>query len=786
MPELPHLILPRAEVDLVRRKRPGFGRPVPRDPGQQFQRIRQAVDEALAVHKQLRVSIADPELIVRVRTTNVIPEEEWIRAGLTVLGHDDDGSVVLFSSDAELTAFRERLRAYSERIPDGQKNPQYAVLIGSIEELRPLEPRDRIGSALRREGFESHESFAEDRQFVVDAELWEVGTQLERVTQTDALTRQIAERGGEVTDQYIGHSFTALRIAGTGRLLRWLLTLPLMRVLDLPPEVDADVQELLETTIANLGTIEPPDEDAPLIGILDSGVNNAHPLLEGVVANRLGVPATLGVSDGFGHGSKVSGIAAYGDVRGCIEAGTFQAAARLLSGKVLNDNGRFDDRKLIPSQMDEIVRALNRQGCRIFNVSLGDRRTRYSGGKVGTWTAILDELARDLDILFVVAAGNYEHLTANGHAEDHLLGYPGYLLTPESRILEPGPAANALTVGAVAQEAALPDQGPGNVGLRPIARVGEPAPFTRGGPGINDATKPDLCDDGGNLLFDGITQGCVRRAESEVFTTHPRYLERLFTTERGTSCAAPLVAYKAALVLQAFPNASANLIRALLASSARVPEPSLQRLTSLGDDAVARLCGLGIADAVVASTSDTNRVVLYADARDANAQIRMDRFFVYEIPITPEFAQTSGIRHIRVTLAYDAPTRHSRAVYLGVGMSFRLVRGRTLDEVIEHYRSRNTKTEGPAPKQDEKFCCKFEPGPNTRECGTLQSAVFTMKNNPAPEYGETYYLVVRCERGWFQDEFATQRFAVVVELEHSADIRLYQRVRERVEVRVRA
>src|SRR5579863_5757643 len=116
MPELPHLILPRAEVDLIRRKRPGFGRPVPRDPGQQFQRIRQAVDEALAVHKQLRVSIADPELIVRVRTTNVVPEEEWIRAGLTVLGHDDDGSVVLFSSDAELTAFRERLRAYSERI----------------------------------------------------------------------------------------------------------------------------------------------------------------------------------------------------------------------------------------------------------------------------------------------------------------------------------------------------------------------------------------------------------------------------------------------------------------------------------------------------------------------------------------------------------------------------------------------------------------------------------------------------------------------------------------------
>jgi hypothetical protein len=409
MPEFPHLILPRAEVDLDRRKRPGFGRAVPRDPGQQSQRIRQAVDEALAAYVQLRTSITDPELIVRVRTTNPIPEEEWIRAGLIVLGHDADDSVVLFSNDAELADFRARLRAYSEGVPYGQKNPQYAVLIGSIEELRPLEPRDRIGGALRDEGFESPEAFAEDRQFLLDAELWDVGTPLERAAQTDSLSRQIAERGGEITDQYIGHSFTALRVAGPGLLIRWLLTLPLLRVIDMPPEVDTDVQELLETTIANLGTVEAPDEDAPLIGILDSGVNNAHPLLANVVVDRLSAPASLGTSDGFGHGSKVCGIAAYGDVRACLEAGSFQADTRLLSGKVVNDEGKFDDRRLVPSQMNEIVRALHRQGCRIFNLSLGDRRMRYAGGKVGMWTAILDELARELDILFVIASGNYHH-----------------------------------------------------------------------------------------------------------------------------------------------------------------------------------------------------------------------------------------------------------------------------------------------------------------------------------------------------------------------------------------
>ena len=64
--------------------------------------------------------------------------------------------------------------------------------------------------------------------------------------------------------------------------------------------------------------------------------------------------------------------------------------------------------------MNEIIRTLHARGCRIFNLSIGDRKARYIGGKVGTWTAILDELARELDILIIVAAGNYEHEPANG------------------------------------------------------------------------------------------------------------------------------------------------------------------------------------------------------------------------------------------------------------------------------------------------------------------------------------------------------------------------------------
>ena len=729
----------------------------------------------------MRSTIVDPALIVRVRTAHVLPEDEWVRAGLVVLGHDENDSVVLFSSDAELTEFRARLSAYEKGIPEGQKNPQYASLIAAIEDFAPLTPEDRIGSVLRGDGFETLEAFALTSFYRLDVELWEVGTQRERMDQVDQFLVQVRGRGGDITDHYIGTSFTALRVAGTGAIFRWLLTQPTVRMIDTPPEVDEDVEHLLETTVFDIGAIKPPSADAPAITVLDSGINEAHPVLVSVVAEKAGFPATLGNSDERGHGTKVSGIAAYGDVRDCIERNDFSARVHLFSGKVVNDQGNFDDLKLVPSQMDAAIRHFHSRGCRIFNLSLGDRNSIYAGGKVGMWTNVLDELARELDVLIVVATGNYEHIPANGKADDHLNAYPGYLLEPQSRLLEPAVGANVLTVGAIAHAAVVPNHDPGTVSVRPIAKIGEPAPFTRSGPGIHGAIKPDLCDEGGNVLFDGMVQGLSRYSESEVFTTHARYLERLFTTAKGTSYATPLVAHKAALVLQVFPQASANLLRALLANSARPPQAAIERLQHIGDAAIRNLCGYGIANATVASTSDANRVVLYTDDT-----IGLDRFYVYEVPIPQEFSETKGTRYIRVTLAFDPPTRHTRADYLGVEMSFRLVRGKSLTDVIDFYKKRNKEVDGEVPELEGKYDCSFDPKSRVRECGTLQSATFTMNRNPAAEYGEICYLVVRCERKWVADDFLKQRYAVAVELSHEVDIRLYERVRERVQVRVTA
>lgn len=46
----------------------------------------------------------------------------------------------------------------------------------------------------------------------------------------------------------------------------------------------------------------------------------------------------------------------------------------------------------------------------------------------------------------------------------------------------------------------------------------------------------------------------------------------------------------------------------------------------------------------------------------------IDRFAIYEVPIPTDFQTVKGVRHIKVSLAFDPPVRNSRKEYMGVKM----------------------------------------------------------------------------------------------------------------------
>lgn len=779
MPRYDHLELVRLPERLPRRKN-GGGQTPDRNPGGHGRKLKDELDRVVAVQQRRRRADAiDPSLILRVRMSGAELEHEWNKVGLTVLSSDEDRTLVLFSSDEEMSEFRRKLAAYSRGDRPGFKNPEFAGFIANIESIADVGPRDRIGMRAREAGFTEPDHFLAGQTYVVDIELWDLGSRPLRERKLGEIIEYAEARGAEELDQHVGPNLTLVRLRCDGGIVRTLLGIAEVAEIDLPPEPDLAAGEHIDMELGDLPVMEALGEEAPLIGIIDSGIND-HPLIEDIIVGSLAIPATMETADGNGHGTFVGGIATFGDLRGQLAGPGLVRQARLCSAKVLDETGRFPNLRLVPKLMREAITGLHEQfGCRIFVISLGDRTKVVEGGKVGPWAQVLDELVRELDVVIVVAAGNRQPRKGL-RIEEAVSEYPDYLLEADNRLCEPAGGMNIVTVGSLAHGNGLSTRAERNVGIRPIAELFEPSPFSRAGPGAGGAIKPDFADVGGTLIYDGPSnrlQGGEARPEAGILSLHHRPVDRIFASRSGTSFAAPLVAFKAAQILGRFPDASANLVRALLASSAEHTPEATRRVAHLGKAAHSALCGHGRVDAERAAFSDDARVVLYAED-----ELEVDHFAVYQIPVPELFQTEEGRRTIRVSLAYDPPVRHTRLDYSGLSMSYRLIRGCDPDLLFEHYRQR-TKAEGPFPEMEKRFDCKLVPSSTIREKSSLQTSSVSFSRN-IRGYGDTYYLVVRCQGGWAGDA-GRQAFAVTVEISHQAEIKLYERVRVRTRVRNR-
>jgi hypothetical protein len=271
--------------------------------------------------------------------------------------------------------------------------------------------------------------------------------------------------------------------------------------------------------------------------------------------------------------------------------------------------------------------------------------------------------------------------------------------------------------------------------------------------------------------------------------------QKLFSYDCGTSFAAPRVARLAALVEHHLRNyineePSPNLIRAVLAGTAEIPEAAINRLRiSNGEHAPIKVCGYGLPSETDAIQSRDRRVTMVYQG-----SIQIDHFDTFSVPIPEEFRDASGTRKVIVSLAYDPPVRRRRLDYLGVEMDVFMIRGKTTEEVYEAFGKLS-------PDEDAENAITgsarmpLKPKANPRNSGysrkksTLQRCECVMKlpERSNVDYGNEYHLVVRCERKWAPPEIETQDFALAVTL-CADNPELYNQVALRIQLqqRVRA
>ncbi|MBP5910836.1 S8 family serine peptidase, partial [Streptomyces sp. LBUM 1478] len=252
-----------------------------------------------------------------------------------------------------------------------------------------------------------------------------------------------------------------------------------------------------------------------LIADLDTGIDANHPDFKGRIAESK-VFAGTSLKDGYGHGTHTaSTIAGTGAASNGKYAGV-APGARLLVGKVCDDDGACPDSAIIAG----MEWAAARHAVAV-NMSLGDTVT---DGTDPVSTA-LNRITAQTGTLFVVAAGNEAGPKSNG---------------VDGTVGSPGSADAALTVGSTTKRDTL-------------------SYFSSQGPRLGDAAvKPDLVAPGSDIIG--------ARADGTNMDTrvpNPRYEQA-----SGTSMATPHVTGAVALLAQAHPPGRPPTSKRVLTSSA--------------------------------------------------------------------------------------------------------------------------------------------------------------------------------------------------------------------------
>lgn len=708
--------------------------------------------------------------------------------------------LVQFLSRDDLVQFEGEAERYrgddssSSVLPLGMRTKFF----DGLDHVRGVSREDRIGNRLRDSELPSQS------QFVIDVDLWHPGTANGAREILENIRSICRDLGGTVTDDLRTTSLVLARISADRALAETLLELDIVAQVNLPPQLPVAYAELFQS-VNPLPIGATPEGNEPTVGVVDSGIVAGHNLLRGWILDELDLSEEGTIVDQHGHGTQVAGLAVYGDVAKCIETDTWEPQCLVASAKVLRRDPFdatktvFPDHRRPEALVDEAIRHLHRErGCRVFNLSLGNRDDIYRGGRQFAWAEILDGLARELDVVIVVAVGNNPNPTipsAGSTREAFQAAVRDAMLSNSlGRVTNPSTATIAVSVGSIARSEA--QRTPNSLAGAP---AGAPAPFSRVGPGYESkpsrrSVKPDFVAYGGNIAVQNLGGLSPRWIDRDLHLGEPTTRlnadgMRDLTAVSGTSFSTPQVSNTAARALQAIGAsqgaATANAARALMGVASETPPcgddwlPSWD--TNGGWDRL-RLVGFGMINADRVRDSLDNDLCLIA-----SDNVEDDHWHLFEIRVPPAFLAGHGERGVTVALAYDPPVRSSRRDYLARTMWVEVLKGLTVEEVIQ-YRAPH---KGPAKPQalgSSKFL-DLKPARTALQWSTLQ--VRRKRWSRAPRLpicngsdDPILHVLVGSQSRFAHGQEALQSYSVAIRFWHTDEfLNLYQEFRARIRTR---
>ena len=556
-----------------------------------------------------------------------------------------------------------------------------------------------------------------------------------------------------------------------------------------------------------LSRLEINNDTDSVVCVLDSGVNNGHPLLEPIIPEKnCGSVVGEGVADGNGHGTRMCGTVIYGDM-----------SSYLANNQKIQIDNKIGSVKLLPdsrSNPKEIWGFLTEQAVATSEIIFPKKTICYcmaitaeesEKGNPTSWSGAVDSIAynnNEKGRLLMISAGNVDFL------DKEIIGnYPNnHSLRP---IENPAQAWNALTIGAFTNIVA--PNSPELAGYDRVAPVGGISPFSRTSYlwGKTALIKPEVMFEGGNLYKtnDSLLPFSTHQ-DLELMTTSKNYqISSFFDTINATSAATALASNFAGRLQAKYPHLWAESIRGLIVHSAKwtsAMEEQFPVRNGNRADMIQRLrhCGYGVPSEERAFYSTENGLTYIAQEeiqpfiKEGKNAPKMNKMHFFELPwpreILEQLAETNVT--MRVTLSYfiePAPGEigwKDKYRYASCGLRF------DVNTEAEDQRAFQLRINGAIEAEENEERSKNDSkrwliGADNRNRGSIHSDEL---NLTAAQLATCNLIAVYPIGGWWKtrtnlDKFNEKlRYSLIVSLDTPAEnIDLYNAVKTKIETMIK-
>ena len=485
------------------------------------------------------------------------------------------------------------------------------------------------------------------------------------------------------------------------------------------------------------------DANNVIVGILDSGVNNAHELLSPVLPDErmdvaIGVMETTDKTD---HGTGMAGLALLGDLTDiAYQRNTPIDVHHALSSVKIYEAGHETPKEFYGAVIEEAIGKASDMGASIQCMAITDESS-YNGVATSSSAALDESIYHqgECDRLVLVSAGNIkpEEVDHNDYKES----------CKANAIKSPAQAWNALTVGAYTEKTVVSDDG-----YEPMAAPGGVSPYSCSSyPWNEKRNKPEIVMEGGNVAYHAMLKETSHSDLSLVTTSNEP--EEPLEPFNATSAATGLAARLAARIKVENPQMSMLSIRGMMVHSARWTD-EMKRMGNI--DERMSLCGYGVPDEDKAIYSNEKCATCIFEnqlrpyTRKGNCNI-YDQMHYYDLPWPKELLEDMGDEdvRIRITLSYYVKPspgyagRTDKYRYPSATLHFDL---KTATETKEEFLCRRNKHEGEKTTQND--ANRWNVKQQRRERGTVQSDWIECT---AADLAEMDKIVVYPGPGWWKE-----------------------------------